>query len=156
MRETSLRQASVPQRLNLTSSNQTDGPHFLDDLAQAFARRRKAIRHHSGELTVESLGDDADPCLEFVCYSRCKPSVILRAYDDRALYLWIRSQRAQNRGRILVCIDNLHVTADTKSIVELFEWTIHEAFWFPDSNPDGARDQMIQQAWRRLSDDPPP
>ncbi len=122
---------------------------FLRDAAEAFVRRRKAIRKGtSGKFTWDSGEEGEHEWLSIsIVGIHGNPTLALRLGEGHRASLFFRSGRASERGKVLLRIDDMLLVGNGPGIVEAFEETMSHGHWL--DRPGGK--EAIRETWRDLS-----
>jgi hypothetical protein len=122
---------------------------FLNDICCAFKARSKSIGHRGNFSFDTDLNDDFE-WISFYYQPLIGPYLILQATDGHKINYYIRSPRTQNRGKVLLALENLLVVGNGKLIVEVFEWAADQSVELAQKQPDAERIELIKAKWRTV------
>jgi hypothetical protein len=123
---------------------------FQDDLLQEMAdlcgRTLKSVRYR-GKLDIERGGGDGEHAewLRILFKPGNGPATIVEVLANRLCNVYVRSTRRSDRGKVLVRIELMSVTANASRIVETIANTFRDADYTPES------EATIRSHWRQAS-----
>lgn len=121
---------------------------FLRNVSAAFQRRSKAIRYH-GSLTWESKEADEFEWITVSFDPILGPSIVLQLWEANGASLFVRSTNNQNRGKILLRMENLRLIDNAAKLVAVFETTIAELHGAVDK--DATSMLPVKRLWEALT-----
>jgi hypothetical protein len=125
---------------------------FLEGVARAVERRRKAISYHGG-LTVTSGFEEGVEWLTLVRSSFDEPVLVVELFAGNRGYVCLRNNRPRRRGKVLVRLEGLRLVDNAKRFVTVFEWTAAAASRLEEGDPaiEATIGEKIAGRWHGLS-----
>jgi hypothetical protein len=99
---------------------------FLIHLSRRIEARRKAIKH-KGNLTWETKQPDDFEWLSVYITPFTGDHCIFQFVEDNRVYIYVRSKRNANRGKILLEIEDITIIDNAHAIVDAIEVTIYRS-----------------------------
>jgi hypothetical protein len=126
---------------------------FLERVARAFERRRRAIAYQNGTFEAESILEQRSEVLVVSTVRGApKSDLILELGAKNHLSLWLRSNLKPRRGKVVLRVEKLRVISNAKRIVETYEWTLAESYRLDDPNSDNESIcARIVERWQTLA-----
>jgi hypothetical protein len=128
-------------------------PHFhdvfLERASRGMAKRAKAMRRH-GTLGWRSGTPGEPEWLEVDFSTPGAPSIRVELNVGHRAHLHIRSGQAENRGKVLLRLENLRLVDNPGLLVDTFEWT-SETLRRGGPSPDVSQLDAVGDKWSKIS-----
>ena len=100
---------------------------FMTQVANGFAKRRKSLRNRG---TFRAYGPTDDDPMEWLTLTHELTSrrvVVLQLAEKNRASLYVRSTKGENRGKVLLRIEDMRLMNKPSAIVAAYEKTLSEA-----------------------------
>lgn len=121
---------------------------YLSNIARRFEQRRKALRHQ-GKISWDTKQPDEFEWLTVKFIPLLGNYCIFQFAERNRAWIYVRSKRRANRGKVLFSIENVTLFDNAAGIINAAEITIAHSEGLLADNPTYAA-SVIRETWREL------
>ncbi len=122
---------------------------FLTDISHELALKRKSLRRR-GVLTWETIQPDEFEWLTVKITPYVGNHCIFQFVEDNRVCIFVRSKKRQDRGKVLLRIEDLKIVSDSESVFAAIDTTISRSIDL-HSGSAGSALAGIREAWEGLA-----